>query len=146
MGDPTTLYPQPPPATQNLVNNPQALMSLANQAQALRQSQADFAARQAGGGALLGAIRPDGTVDTGAALASLPPDAAYNAPELVNSILEARTRQIAGSAAQFNLGAGQSSYIMSGLGALANKPDLTKGDVLGFVTTLARNSHISSEE
>ena len=70
------------------------------------------------------------------------PRAAYGLPQATGTFLANRGQQITNAKSAFDLVAGQQQYILNGLGALADKPDLSKEDVLHWVTTGARAAGI----
>lgn len=149
MADVNSLYPAPPQPGQAaglLGGNPLALISAANQLNALRQQQMEFAARRAQGNALQSAIGPDGTVNPAKAIAAVAADpaAALGAGEAVGGLLDIHNKMIANQTGQFGLASGQNQFVMNGLGALAGDPKLNKAKVQDFITTAARNTNIPS--
>ena len=129
-----SLYPAPPQQQPNaLLNNPGQVIGLVG---GMRQLQGQQAMKNA----LQGAISPDGSYDPNAALKALKNDPnAWIGQGDVNSILEARTRNIANQSAQFTLQSGQSDFVTNKLGALAQNPKATKQDAMDLAATLVRN-------
>jgi hypothetical protein len=139
------LYPQAPQQQQSLLGGQNPLQLLAGITE-LQQARQELNARQAIGNAYQKAMRPDGTIDLGAAQSQIAsdPNAAFLAPQATNDLLSQRGQIIANATAQFQLGSSQNKFLMDMLGTYADKPDLNYNDVLNGVVSAARNSNIPS--
>ena len=131
------LYPQPPqqqPQNGLAQMNPGQVIGMVGQARALQTQGAV-------GNALRGAIDENGNFDPSNALSTLKtdPNAAYVGAGDIGSLLDARSKNIANSTAQFNLQSGQNDYVMNKIGALAQNPKATKADAADLVANLVRN-------
>jgi hypothetical protein len=133
MGDISALYPQPPAPQQGMLDDPARVIGLIN-------SMNEMRSRQAVGNAFQNAIGSDGQFDPNAALSAIKsdPNAAWGAPGAVQSLLEARGKNIANSASQFGLNVSQNGEAMRLLAGLAQDPNLTDNKVLATSAQLAR--------
>ncbi|MDR3464139.1 MAG: hypothetical protein P4L76_17690 [Beijerinckiaceae bacterium] len=139
MADISALYPQPPqPNGANPLSNPSSALSLLSQVQQLKRMQSE----QAVGGALQGAIGPDGTFDPAKALSGIAanPNAAYAAGEGITSALDSRNRQIAGDTAAFDLARGQNDYVQNIAGSLANAAN--PNEAIKILTDASRRTNL----
>jgi hypothetical protein len=135
MVDPTPLYPIAQPGGGSiLATNPLQLVGALNGVNALKA----FQAKQAVGNALLGARNPDGSIDTGKFISTLPPQAALAAPEAAQSALDLRQRQIGVDTSQFNLGVGYNDQAQKILSGLAGKDAISDADLWDASARLAR--------
>jgi hypothetical protein len=140
MADISSLYPQPQQngAGSSLLSNPGGVLGLATQAQQLQRLQAERGV----GSALQGAVGPDGTINTGAALsaAAANPNNAYAMPAFTGSMLAARGQQIANDTGAFNLAVGQNSSLQNAAGSLANAAN--PNEAIGILTDMARRTNL----
>lgn len=139
MPDISGLYPQPPTPL-----GPGQMLGIVGQVNALQQ----FNAQQAAGRSFQSGINPDGSVDYSKIMTGLQsPDAALAAPQAMGTLLEQRGRMIANSAAQFELGAGQNTFIMNKLAGLATKAGgVSQEDINGLLTDAARGTNIPAAD
>lgn len=149
MPDVNALYPAPPKQQEGLLQgDPLKMIGAVNALNQSRLFEQTFQARKAIGQAYQQAIRPDGSIDTPTLMRAIQanPDAAFSAGEASAGALTRQGQQIDNAAKAFDLNSRQNHFIVSGLGALASKPNVTYDDVLSYGVTASRNANIPTEK
>lgn len=147
MPDPSGLYPQPPqPGAGNMLSDPSKVLGLIGQLNQNALFQQTFGARKALGEAYQKAIRPGGSIDTPTLMREIQrrPDAGFLAGEASQGALSRQGQQTQNATSAFDLRNKQNQFVVDGLGALADKPNVSHEDVRNFVVTASRNTGIPS--
>jgi hypothetical protein len=148
-----SLYPQPPQpgaAAGLLGRDPAQLVGILGQVNALQQSQQNFAARKAAGQALQSSVtvNPDGTTtvdpDKAAAAVAADPNAALAASDVLPTIANLRTSNIANSTGKVTMAATQNQYLASMLNGFAADPSVTPSKVTSAMVSWARQGGMDS--
>lgn len=149
MGDippPNALYPQPAAAGSGslLSGDPTKVLGIIGQMNQNALFQQTFNARKAIGQSYQGAIGDDGSIDTQKLMQGIKnnPDAGFMAGEASAGALDRQGKQIENAKSMFGLQAGQNKVLMDGIGALADKSNISDEDLRNFAVTSARNSGV----
>lgn len=140
------LYPQPPQPQQNLLSNPQALISTMIGGQQLNLLTKSIAAKEAIGNAYSRNLNPDGTPDIPGIAAELKGNsaAAFGLPEASSTLLSQRGQQITNDTSAFDQFAKQSNFAQQWIASRAAQVQagqkVTADDLNNDAATLSRNT------
>jgi hypothetical protein len=131
----TSIY-APNPANQPL--NPLQALTAIGQINQSRLFEQTYNARDAIGKAYQRNVNPDGTINSPGLIRDIGAGGGFLAGEATGTALS-------NTGTQFDVQGKQIQFVRDGLGALADKPNLTKTDLQHYIVRAARNTNVPTE-